>query len=104
MHSGYTPERPIHGTRELGRVRHERASVAQPGVHEPALDPADAAVHHVARCNTVRACPRVRNGNLGNARNRWLGVNRSVLVKEAAVAMGGVFAQTDISCDVELRV
>jgi hypothetical protein len=45
----------------------------------------------------------IRNGHLGNAFGRWFLLDRTVLVQDAAVAMRGVFAKTDVSGDVQAR-
>lgn len=101
------PERTVQGTRELGGVAHERAAVGKPGVDERALDGADAAVHHVAGGDAVRARTRVGEGDLGDARGGGALVERAGRVgirgEEPAVTVGGVLAETDVAGDVELR-
>lgn len=100
----HSPERAVQRARELGRIRHERAAVRKPSIHERALHRAYAAVHHVARRDAVRTRLRVRDSNLGDPRDRWLSVDRSIVVQDAAVPVGGILAEANIRRDVEGRV
>ncbi len=79
------PERPVERTRELGRVRHKRALVPVASVDERTLDCLDAAVHHVAGGDAVRARASVRKRDLRNALRGWRLVDGAVLAEEAAV-------------------
>ena len=98
------PEGPIEPTRELGRVRHERAPVPEATVDERALDGLDTTVHHVGGRDAVRAGARIRESDLGDARGGRALVERTVGTEEATVAVRGVLAEADVARDVEVRV
>lgn len=96
------PEWPIQSTGELGRIGHQGDLVPVPGVDKPAFNGLDSSIHHVARCNAVSTGLCVVDGNLSNSLNGGLGVDCTVLVEDTAMAVVGVFAKTDITCDVEV--
>ena len=73
-----SPERTIQRARELGRVAHECALVSKARIDEGALDRLDAAVHHVARRDAVRACFCVVHRDLRDAFDGWLSVDRTI--------------------------
>lgn len=81
------------------------APVGEAGVHEPALDLLDAAVHHVARGDAAGAGPCIVDGDLGDPLGALLLVERvgSVRVKDAAVAVRRVLAQADVAREEQRR-
>ena len=66
------------------------------GLDELELDGANAAVVHVRRCDAMGASVGVSYGDIGNAVDAEGIVERAVLAQDAAVAVGGVFAEADV--------
>ena len=84
---GSSPERAIQPTCKLGRITHESTSVAKTSVDQAALNSLNPAVHHIARCDAVRACAGVVEGNLGDAFYGGFSIDRTVRVQETAVTV-----------------
>lgn len=97
------PERSIQAASELGTVRHERDFVAHSCVDKSLLDSTNATVHHVAGSNAVRSSLGVVDGDLRKTLHRRLVVDGAILMEDTAVAVGGIFAQTDVGSNVERR-
>lgn len=94
-------EGTIESTGEFGRIGHEGAFITETGVDEGTFYGTDATVHHVRGSNTVSASASIGESNLGETSDGRLGIDGGVGVEDPAVAMGGVFAETDIASDVE---
>lgn len=99
--SGCFSEGTIESTCEFCRVGHEGAFVAETGVDEGTFYGTDATVHHVGGSDTVSASAGIGESDLGKTSDGGLGVDGGVGVEDTAVAMGGVFAETDVAGDVE---
>lgn len=66
------------------------------------LDSADAAIVHVRWSDAVGASLGISDSDIGDAVNRQLVVQASVIAQDAAVAVGCVFAEADVDDDEEL--
>ena len=86
---GSVQRRPV-----LGRVRHD-GDVVEATLVERLADCADAAVHHVGWRDDVGTCGGVRDGGANKLIHRRI-VHDLIVPDDAAVAMVGVFAQTDV--------
>lgn len=84
---GYSPERAIQSTRELGRVTHEGAPVSETGVDQASLDRLNPPVHHITRCNAVCASACVAEGDLGDTCDGEGGVDRTVGIDISTVTV-----------------
>lgn len=71
------------------------------GLDELELDSADAAVVHVRGSDAVGACLGVRHRDVADALDGELVVEGAVFAQDAAVAVGGVFAEADVGGDEE---
>jgi len=99
-----SPKRSVERASKFGGVAHERHSIAIASIHESALDRFDATVHHITGCNAVGTSTSICNCDLGNTFHRWWGIDRTVVMEEAAVSVVGVFAQTNVACDIEVGI
>jgi hypothetical protein len=84
---GSSPERAVQPTRELGGITHEGTSVAETGVDQSSLDRLNPPVHHIARCDTVRASTRVVESHLGETYDGGFGVNLTVGLENSTVTV-----------------
>lgn len=96
-----SPEGSVEGAGELCRVRHESAPISQASVHETKLDRPDSSIHHVTGSDAMCSSFGIIDSNFSDALNGRWGVNGSILMKNAAVTMRGVFAKTNVDCNVE---
>lgn len=96
-----SPKRPIKPTRKLGRIAHQQTPIPEPTINQFPLDRFDPPVHHIARRHAVRSRFSISERNLGDTLGgRWR-VDGAVGVQETAVAVRGIFTETDVGCDVE---
>ena len=75
--------------------------MGEAGFDEFELDGTDSAVVHIRGCDAVSACLGVGNGDVGYSVDRECVVERAVIAKDTTVAVGRVFAETDVSDYVE---
>lgn len=94
-------EGPVQASAEFGGVGHQVHAVREIGFDEFEFDGADPAVVHVGGGDAVRAGVRVGHGDVRDAFDRHGIVEAAVRVQNAAVAVGGVFAETDVGDDEE---
>ena len=72
------------------------------GFDEFEFDGADAAVVHVRGSDAVGACFGVGHGDVADAVDGQGVVETAVVAEDAAVAVGGVFAEADVGDDEEV--
>lgn len=95
------PERTVESTSEFGAICHQRRLTAQAGIQEALFDSFATTVHHIARRDAVCARFRVVDRDLCDPDDGRGVVDRPVRVQDTAVAVRGVFAETDVYCDVD---
>jgi len=81
------PEWAVQHTSELGGIAHESASVAETSIYQALLDRMNAPVHHVARCDAVRASTRVVEGHLDETCDGGFGVDCSIRVEDSTLTV-----------------
>ena len=90
------PKRSIKTTRELGSIAHKRDTVCDTGLDKLQLDSPDAPIVHVGRRDAMGTCLGISERNIADPIDRKVIVEAAVLSKDAAVAMGSIFAETDV--------
>lgn len=98
---GDLPEGAIQAASKFGAVCHERDLVSEAGIDQASFDRTNASVHHVTGGDAVCTGLGIVDGDLSQSLNRRLVVDRAVRVKDTAVAVRGIFAETNVGCDVE---
>lgn len=93
------PERAVQAAGKLGAVGHENDLVRDARLDQFQLDGFDASVVHVRRGDAVCARFRVGDGDVADAVYGEGVVEAAVVAQDAAVAVGGVFAETDVGDD-----
>ena len=98
---GGLPEGAVIGGSEFRAVGHD-GDVRKTVFIQSRADGLHPSVHHIGRRDHVRSCLRQAHRHLRKKRQRLI-VQDTVPLHQAAVAVGGVFAQTDIHDAVQLR-
>lgn len=99
--AGCVAERTVQAAGEFRRVGHQDYFVGNACFDQFQLDGSDAAVVHVGGRYAMSAGIGIRNGNVADAVNGELIVEGAIVPKDTAVAVGGIFAKTDIGNDEE---
>ena len=98
------PEWSIQTARELCGIAHERAFISIARVNQFSLYGQNPSIHHVTRSNTIRTGFGVGEGHVSKTFDRRVGIDRPVLIEDAAMTVSGVLAETDVTGDIERRV
>lgn len=96
-------ERAVEAAREFSGVGHQDDLVGDASFDEFELDGADAAIVHVGRGDAMGAGFGIGHCDVADAVDGELIVKAAVVAEDAAVAVGGVFAEADVGNDEELR-
>ena len=100
--TGRVAERPVKRGSVLDGVSHNCA-VGKSVLVQRAADGTDSSVHHIGRCNEIRARTNMRKRRFRQHGQRRVVVHR-FSVQNAAVAVAGVFAQTNVCNNLDLRI
>jgi len=98
------PEWTIQTTGELGGITHECTLISVACVNQFPFYGENPSVHHVAGSNAIRPSSGVSKGYISKTFDRRKGVDCSILVEEATVAVRGILAKANVTCDIEGRV
>ena len=100
--AGGVAEGAVETAGEFSGVGHQDDLVCDAGFDELEFDGADAAVVHVGWCDAMGAGFGVGHCDVADAVDGELVVQAAVVAEDAAVAVGGIFAQADVGDDEEL--